>query len=163
MTRESGARSKLGGGRSSSPPASIREKTQPGQAEGPGPEGASETTIIAPKKRGPDPEKAIHTHNDVQYEISGTTALRAAPDSPEIAANPTSGDDFGNEDDEYISGYKLYVALFSIVSVFFLVLLDFSITATVSTLRIAHRITVRPESFIVAPMTSMIGLYWPDS
>ena len=40
---------------------------------------------------------------------------------------------FGEEDNEYISGYKLYAALFGIMSVFFIVLLDFSIIATVST------------------------------
>ena len=123
------ASSKLGDGRSSSPPTSIHEKIQPGQVEG-----AVETIMTAPKKGGPDPEKAVHTHDDVQEEISGATAsLRTAPDSLGIAANPTSRDDFGQEDDEYISGYKLYGALFGIVSVFFLVLLDFSIIATVST------------------------------
>ena len=122
------ASSKLGDGRSSSPPTSIREKIQPGQVEG-----AAETIMTAPKKGGSDPEKAVHTHDDVQEEISGVTASGTAPDSLGIAANPTSRDDFGQEDDEYIIGYKLYGALFGIVSVFFLVLLDFSIIATVST------------------------------
>ena len=89
--------------------------------------------MIAPKKGGTDPEKAVHTHDDVQEEISRTTAARTAPGSSEIAANPTLEDMFGEEDNEYISGYKLYAALFGIMSVFFIVLLDFSIIATVST------------------------------
>lgn len=111
--------------------------------------------MIAPKKGGPDPEKIVHTHDDVQEEISGTTASRTAPDLPEIAAYPTSPDDFGREDDEYISGYKLYAALFGIISVFFLVLLDFSIISTVSTG--SPQITACPGSFIV-----MIQPSWPN-
>jgi len=63
MTRESEPRLELEDGRSSSPPTSIREKIQPGQAEGA--EGAAETIMIAPKKGGQDPKKAVHTHDDV--------------------------------------------------------------------------------------------------
>lgn len=65
-------------------------------------------------------------------EDLGSTASKTAPVSPEMSAHPTSPDDFGREDDEYISGYKLYAALFGIASVFFIVLLDFSIISTVS-------------------------------
>lgn len=129
--RESEPRLKFGDGRSSSLPTSIREKVQPGQAEGA--EGAAETTMIAPKKEGPDFEKPVHAHDDVQEEDLGLTALKTALVSPEIAAHPTSPDDFGREDDEYISGCKLFAALFGIASVFFIVLLDFSIISTVST------------------------------
>ncbi|KAI8955553.1 efflux pump protein [Xylaria longipes] len=86
--------------------------------------------MIAPKNGGPDPEKPVHTHDDVQEEDVGPTASKPAQDLPEIAANPTSNDDFGREDDEYISGYKLFAALFGITSVFFIILLDFSIIST---------------------------------
>jgi len=72
-------------------------------------------------------------HDDVQEDISGTTTSRTAPDLLEIAEDSTSLDGFDREDDGYISGYKLFAALFGIISVFFLVLLDFSIISTVST------------------------------
>lgn len=81
---------------------------------------------------GPDPEKAVHTHDHVQEAIQGTTASKTAPGATKTAANLTSQNHFGDEDNEYITGYKLYAALFGIICVFFLVLLDFSITATVS-------------------------------
>jgi hypothetical protein len=115
-----------GTGRSSLPPTSIREKIQQRQAEG-----AAETTMIIPKG-GPDPEKPVHTHDDVQEEGLRSTASRTAPALLEIAAFPTSPDDFGTEDDEYLSGYKLSAALFGIISIFFIVLLDLSIISTVS-------------------------------
>lgn len=63
----------------------------------------------------------------------GRQLQKSAPNLPDNVANPTTQENFGEEDDEYISGYKLYAALFGITSVFFVVLLDFSITATVST------------------------------
>lgn len=88
--------------------------------------------MASPGKEGPDPEKAVQTHNRVQEGILGTTAVKTAPDATETAANPASQNHFGDEDNEYITGYKLYAALFGIICVFFLVLLDFSITATVS-------------------------------
>jgi len=69
-------------------------------------------------------------HDDVQEDISGTTTSRTAPDLLEIAEDSTSLDGFDREDDGYISGYKLFAALFGIISVFFLVLLDFSIIST---------------------------------
>lgn len=112
--------------------------------------------MITPKKEGPDPEKAVHTHDDVQEEISGATASRTAP---AIAANPTSKDDFGKEDNEYISGYKLYVTLFGIISVFFLVLLDFSIIATVS--MDSPQNHCAPRVLSLPPMTNIIEPFWP--
>ncbi|KAJ3951457.1 hypothetical protein N0V92_012132 [Colletotrichum tropicale] len=78
-------------------------------------------------------KKAESAHADAQEKTQGTAATSTDPESPESAANPAVNDDFGKEDHEYISGYRLYAALFGIMSVFFLVLLDFSITATVST------------------------------
>lgn len=91
-----------------------------------------ESTMIEQEKEGSGPEKAVHTYNNVKEGTVGTIASKSAPKLPEPTANPASNGVFGEEDIEYISGYKLYVALFGIVSVFFLVLLDFSITATVS-------------------------------
>ncbi|KAF5856993.1 hypothetical protein ETB97_006449 [Aspergillus alliaceus] len=79
---------------------------------------------------GPDPEKPVHTQDDVQEEGLRSTALRTAPALPEIAAFPTSPDDFGTKDDEYISGYRLFAVLFGIISIFFIVLLDLSIIST---------------------------------
>ncbi|KAK2601185.1 hypothetical protein N8I77_010653 [Diaporthe amygdali] len=93
--------------------------------------------MIAPKTGGQDPEKAVNTYDSVPEENLGTIPPKTTPVSPEIAANPTSRGNFDEEDKEYISGYKLYVALFGIISVFFLVLLDFSITATVTDDRIS--------------------------
>ncbi|KAI8186434.1 Efflux pump mokI [Colletotrichum sp. SAR 10_75] len=75
-------------------------------------------------------KKAENAHDDAQREIQGTAAPDTGPESPEADANPAVNGDFGKEDHEYISGYRLYAALFGIMSVFFLVLLDFSITAT---------------------------------
>ncbi|KAI0403185.1 major facilitator superfamily transporter [Xylaria palmicola] len=86
--------------------------------------------MIAPKKGGSDPEKPVHTHNDGQQDNAGSTAVRTAQYLPEIAADSTPNYDFGREDAEYISGYKLYAALFGITSVFFIILLDFSIIST---------------------------------
>lgn len=94
---------------------------------------AAEITITAPEKEGPDPEKAIGAHEHVQEPIPRETAAVDTSGAADTAGNPASQNQFGEEDKEYISGYTLYVALFSIICVFFLVLLDFSITATVST------------------------------
>lgn len=119
---------KSGDGRLSPLLPSIGEKIQ--QHE---PEGVAETTIIIPKNGGQDPKKPVHTHDNAQEEDIRSTASRTAPASPEIAANPTLPDSFGRENDKYISGYKLFAALFGIISVSFIVLLDFSIISTVST------------------------------
>ncbi|KAI0204997.1 major facilitator superfamily transporter [Astrocystis sublimbata] len=60
-----------------------------------------------------------------------TKSITTAPQGvSEVAADPISHDGFGGEDDEYISGYKLFAALFGITSVFFIILLDFSIIST---------------------------------
>lgn len=130
MTGESERHSKEGDARSLSQPTSLRDKIQPSKAEVA--EGAAEVTMTSPDKEGPDPEKAVQTHNNVQEAILGTTASKTAPDAEQPAANPVLQNHFGDEDNEYITGYKLYAALFGITCVFFLVLLDFSITATVS-------------------------------
>lgn len=127
MTRESKAHPDLGDEKSPSPPNLVHEEIHPTQAEIV--EGMAETTVTGVEKEGLDPEKAVHTQNSAR---KGSIASKTAPDPPESTANPASNDLFGEEDNEYISGYKLYVALFGIVAVFFLVLLDFSITATVS-------------------------------
>ena len=50
--------------------------------------------------------------------------------APAHAASPG---EFGEDDNDHITGYKLFAALFGIVSVFFIVTLDFSIISTVST------------------------------
>jgi hypothetical protein len=130
MTIASEPQLKSGDERSSPPPLpSTREKIQQHDLEG-----AVETTIILPKNGGQDPEKSEHTHDNGQEEDSRPTASRTAPASPEIAAYPpTLTDNFGRENSEYISGYKLFAALLGIISVFFIVLLDFSIISTVST------------------------------
>lgn len=96
-------------------------------------EGAAETIMSIPKNEGPDREKFVHTHDAVPEKDLGSAASRTAPTLAGIAASPTSPDGFGTEDDEYISGYKLFATLFGVISVFFIVLLDFSIISTVST------------------------------
>lgn len=88
--------------------------------------------MTSPDKRGPDPEKVVQKHNHVQEGVLGTTGSKTATDATQNAANPASQNHFGDDYNEYITGYKLYAALFGIICVFFLVLLDFSITATVS-------------------------------
>ncbi|KAH8196984.1 hypothetical protein TruAng_008843 [Truncatella angustata] len=125
MTIVSKSQLKSGDGRSSPSPISNREKIQQRQAEG-----TAEPTMIVPKKGDQDPEKPVHTQGGVAEKNLRSTASRTAAASPEIAAYRTPQDDFGREDDEYISGYKLFAALFGIVSVFFIVLLDFSIIST---------------------------------
>ncbi|KAJ8115677.1 hypothetical protein ONZ43_g4611 [Nemania bipapillata] len=82
------------------------------------------------RKEGQDSEKPVHTHDGIQVEDSKFVASKSTCDSPGISANPTPGDDFGREDEEYISGYRLFAALFGITSAFFIVLLDFSIIST---------------------------------
>ncbi|KAK7703229.1 hypothetical protein SLS64_009206 [Diaporthe eres] len=86
--------------------------------------------MTSPDKGGPDPEKSVQTNDRGQDVILETTASKTDLDATETAANPASQNHFGDEDKEYITGYKLYAALFGIICVFFLVLLDFSITAT---------------------------------
>lgn len=130
MAKESEPRSMLEDMPSSSPPTSVRDRIQPSQVEET--DMAAKTTTTAPEKEGPDPEKAMGAHKHVQEASLQTTAAVDTPGAADIAADPVSQNQFGEEDKEYISGYKLYVALFSIICVFFLVLLDFSITATVS-------------------------------
>ncbi|KAI0449644.1 putative MFS multidrug transporter [Xylaria acuta] len=109
----------------SSLPTSINEKVQQGQAEG-----AAETITTASKRGGLDPEKSVQTHDNIQEENARVAGSGTAPAAPETAANPISNDDFGREDEEYISGYKLFAALIGIISGFFIVLLDFSIIST---------------------------------
>ncbi|KAI1345651.1 putative MFS multidrug transporter [Xylaria sp. FL0043] len=125
MAIEPEPQSKSGSRQLPPPLTSIREKAQQRQAAG-----TAEIVMIAPEIGVLDPEKPVHTHEELQGEHPGPTALRTAPESPETAANPTSHDGFGSEDDEYISGYKLFAALVGIISVFFIVLLDFSIIST---------------------------------
>ncbi|KAI0514349.1 putative MFS multidrug transporter [Xylaria bambusicola] len=119
MTIESDQRLEPRDGRQSSPPTSVSEKVQPGQADG---------TAEAPPA-GSDPEKSGQTHDNVLGDVR-VTAPGVASTSPEVAANPSSIDGFGTEDEEYISGYKLLAALVGIISAFFIVLLDFSIIST---------------------------------
>ncbi|XPS69771.1 hypothetical protein M3J09_002029 [Ascochyta lentis] len=128
MTTDSNSLRHPGDATSASPSTSIHEKTQPAHASQA--EAAAGTTVVAPSKEDSDPEKAVHTHGCSQEEPSRMTASSNAPSIPETAAAPTSPGDFGTEDNEHISGFKLYIALFSIISVFFLVLLDFSILST---------------------------------
>lgn len=130
MARESGPRSKLEDVPSSSPPTPIREKTQTSPAEKT--DMVAETAMAVPENGGPDPEKVMGMHNHVQEPSPQTTAAVDTSGAADNAADPACQPQFGEEDKEYISGYKLYVALFSVICAFFLVLLDFSITATVS-------------------------------
>ncbi|KAI0533762.1 putative MFS multidrug transporter [Xylaria digitata] len=119
MTIESDQRLKSQDARRSSPPTSIGEKVRQGQADG-----AAEAPTA-----GSDPEKSVQAHDNIQDDAR-VTPPGAALKSPEIAANPTSIDGLGTEDEEYISGYKLFAALVGIISAFFIVLLDFSIIST---------------------------------
>lgn len=82
--------------------------------------------MIVPKKT------SVHAQDEVQEENSDSTASRTAPVPSESTALLPLSAHSGREDDDYISGHNLFAALFGIVSVFFIVLLDFSITATVS-------------------------------
>ncbi|KAI1130601.1 putative MFS multidrug transporter [Nemania abortiva] len=125
MAIESESHSKLGDEWSSSAPASTCEKSRQRQVEG-----AAETTMIALEKAGLDSEEPVHKRNGIQEADSVLNSSRTAPKPPEIAVNPTSANDFGREDDEYISGYRLFAALIGIISAFFIVLLDFSIIST---------------------------------
>ncbi|KAK9415024.1 putative Major facilitator superfamily (MFS) profile domain-containing protein [Seiridium unicorne] len=156
MTGESELHPELADRRSSSPPTSAREKVQAGGIEGAG--GVAETST--PMAEGPDPEKAVHTHDGVQDGLFGTIASGITPDSAAVGANPTSND-FGHEDNDYISGYKLYAALFSIISVFFLVLLDFSISATVS--KDSRRSHYEPRILHRCPNDDCGWTVWPFS
>lgn len=103
MAKKSELYSKLDDGASLSLPTSIRGKMQ-----------------------------AVDSYGSFQGNISPTTDLSTASVSPVISAVSTPPGDFGWEESKHISGFKLYMALFSIISVFFLVLLDFSILSTVS-------------------------------
>lgn len=121
----------------SPPQASFDEKQQQSQAEM-----AAEIATTATNMGISNSKKTVNAHGDAQREIQGTAAPDTGPESPEADANAAVNRDFGKEDHEYISGYRLYAALFGIMSVFFLVLLDFSITATVSTGRPQSRVTI---------------------
>ncbi|KAH0427891.1 MFS multidrug transporter [Colletotrichum camelliae] len=125
MTGESKLRSESDMEPRSPPQASIHEKPQQSQAEM-----ASEIAMAAKNMGISNSKKAENAQSNAKEETQGTAAAGTGPESPETAAIPTVSEDFGKEDHEYISGYKLYAALFGIMSVFFLVLLDFSITAT---------------------------------
>ncbi|KAI0811599.1 major facilitator superfamily transporter [Xylaria sp. FL0064] len=113
--------------------------------------------MIAPEIGVLDAEKPVHTHEELQGEHLGPTAVRTAPESPETAANPMSHDGFRTEDDEYISGYKLFAALVGIISVFFIVLLDFNIisTSTVGWYGGAYRLS----SAALQPLTGKLYTY----
>lgn len=131
MTRESQPRSQLHEGSSASPLASIREKIQAGHAEEAGM--ASGTALVALSQGNLDQVKVVRSHGGSQGDVPMTTASNIPSSSLEAAAASTLLNDSGQENTEYISGPKLYIALFSIISVFFLVLLDFSILSPVST------------------------------
>ncbi|KAI0965942.1 putative MFS multidrug transporter [Xylaria arbuscula] len=111
---ESNSPSQLQDGRRSSPLPSTSEKIQQGQAER-----APEIIATTLQRGGSDSEKSHNSiqAGDAQVATSGST-------------NPISNDVFGTEDEEYISGYKLFAALVGIISAFFIVLLDFSIIST---------------------------------
>lgn len=89
--------------------------------------------MTEPEKTTSDPEKSAHAQNDTRGDIPVQIATGTAPVSSEVAAEKSKSlpADFGQEDDEYLSGYKLFAALFGIISVFFIILLDFSIISTV--------------------------------
>ncbi|KAI3395665.1 hypothetical protein diail_1034, partial [Diaporthe ilicicola] len=128
MTRGTNTHSELRDGRDPQAPDLITGEMQPGPARGTG--RTIEANLGVQEKGGSDPEKSTHTDDNAQAGVLGTAASKSASKPEETATIPASNNAFGDDDEEYISGYKLYVALFSIVSVFFLVLLDFSITAT---------------------------------
>jgi hypothetical protein len=116
-------------GRASPSPGSIREETEQPHAERP-----TEIAMVMSEKGGPEPdhEKPMNSDNNIQERDSGIHASQNSPRHSDSAAIPTSPDAFGADDDEHLTGFKLFAALFAIVSVFFLVLLDFSIISTVS-------------------------------
>lgn len=132
---------------------------QPGGTEKAG--GVAGTTTLAPGMGGTGLEKleSAHPHSNVPEGILETTASKATPDLTGTAANPASDNHFGEEDHEYISGYKLYSALFGIVCVFFIVLLDFSITATVSLINPYDHCLPRLFHHCCYKKTNMILLY----
>ncbi|KAI1267016.1 putative MFS multidrug transporter [Xylariaceae sp. FL1019] len=128
MTTGPEPRSNLSAGQRSSPPTSIREDTERHELHVP--EGTTGIISIAPETGNINSQKAVPTHDGAQEQILGMVAPKPAPDAPIPSSNFSTNAERGKADHEYIRGYKLYVALFGIVSVFFLVLLDFSITAT---------------------------------
>jgi len=131
MTRRSEPRLQLRDGASASPLPSIREKMQAGHAERV--EVAPGTTSVALSQGALDHEKCVHSHGGFQGDVPMANALSAPSSSLETAAASTLPNNSSQENNEYISGPKLYISLFSIISVFFLVLLDFSILSPVST------------------------------
>ena len=80
----------------------------------------------------PDHEKPEYSQEAIREKDSSCHASQDPPHPPNSAASPTSPDGFGADYGEHLTGFKLLAALFAIVSVFFLVLLDFSIISTVS-------------------------------
>lgn len=112
-------------------PMPIREKTPQHRQ----PEGAEEAIRTEPEKMTSDPENSVHAQNATRGGILVQNATGTAPVSSKLATEKSNSPpvDFGQEDDEYLSGYKLFAALFGIISVFFIILLDFSIISTVRT------------------------------
>ncbi|KAF4918854.1 Efflux pump mlcE [Colletotrichum viniferum] len=127
---------------------------------------AAEIAMTATNMGISNSKKAENANGDAQREIQGTAAPDTGPESPEADANPAVNGDFGKEDHEYISGYRLYAALFGIMSVFFLVLLDFSITATYRVVRECLRtlknecvLSIRAVSAALQPFTGKLYTY----
>lgn len=111
----------------SSPPETLN----PEEGQRHGGEIVVETEIV---NEGADTEKHLPTNEEIREKASGVFNTRTVATLLENNASPSALDGFGEEDDEYISGYRLFAALIGIVSVFFIVLLDFSIISTVSIL-----------------------------
>lgn len=109
--------------------------------------------MTEPETTTSDPEKSAHAQNDTRGDISAQTATGMVPVSSKVAAAKSKSPpaDFGQEDDEYLSGYKLFAALFGIISVFFIILLDFSIIST-----------VRPH-FSRNDILRTLWICWPNS
>ncbi|KAI1357760.1 putative MFS multidrug transporter [Xylaria arbuscula] len=124
MVIELGSRSKSRGERRSSLPTPISEQVRQHQELPP------EIIVIASLGVSPDPEKNVQSHGDNQEGCARVAAPTTSPAPLEAVTNPFPSDEFGREDEEYISGYKLFAALVGIISAFFIVLLDFSIIST---------------------------------
>lgn len=113
--------------RRSSLPTAAHDEIQQSQVER-----GAETPTAKPAKGDADPEKPVPTQPEIQEKTLECIISGTPPALPETNAATISSAEFGAEDEEHITGFRLLAALFGIISVFFIVLLDFSIISTVS-------------------------------
>ena len=72
------------------------------------------------------------TMADRQPDTDGEKQPRQTPVSDGLPAESVEGHDVVNEESQHLTGFKLAITMVSLTLVFFLVMLDLSIIATVS-------------------------------